>query len=97
MSLGWASLYVFLNIIFRKQFWISIILCFFFGTGIIIIGAGAVLGNSAILNIFLYGSSVSACLSSGILSLLTCLVVSVAWAVIYNVVGTNILNKTDVY
>jgi len=97
MSLGWASLYVFLNIIFRKQFWISIILCFFFGTGIIIIGAGAVLGNSAILNIFLYGSSVSACLSSGILSLLTCLVVSVAWAVIYNVVGTHILNKTDVY
>jgi len=97
MSLGWASLYVFLNIIFRKQFWISIILCFFFGTGIIIICAGAVLGNSAILNIFLYGSSVSACLSSGILSLLTCLVVSVAWAVIYNVVGTHILNKTDVY
>ena len=97
MSLGWASLYVFLNIIFRKQFWISIMLCFFFGTGIIIIGAGAVLGNSAILNIFLYGSSVAACLSSGILSLLTCLIVSVAWAVIYNVVGTHILNKSDVY
>ena len=72
-------------------------LCFFFGTGIIIIGAGAILGNSAILNIFLYGSSVSACLSSGILSLLTCLIVSIAWAVIYNVVGTHILNKTDVY
>ena len=97
MSLGWAGLYVFLNIIFRKQFWISIISCFFFGTGILIVGAAAVVGNSAILNIFLYGSSVSACLSSGILSLITCIIVSVAWAVIYNVVGTHILNKTDVY
>ena len=97
MSLGWAGLYVFLNIIFRKQFWISIISCFFFGTGILIVGAAAVVGNSAILNIFLYGSSVSACLSSGILSLITCIIVSVAWAVIYNVVGTRILNKTDVY
>ncbi len=97
MSLGWASLYTFLNVIFRKYFGISIVSSFFFGTGILIIGAGAVLGNSAILNIFLYGSSVSACLNSGILSLLTCLVVSGIWAVIYNVVGTHILNKTDVY
>ena len=97
MSLGWASLYVFLDIIFRKQFWISIILCFFFGTGILIIGAAAVLGNSAILNIFLYGSSVASCLSSGILSLLTCIIVSIIWAGIYNMVGTHILNKTDVY
>lgn len=97
MSLGWASLYVFLNIIFRKHFWISIALSFFFGTGILIIGASAILGNSAILNIFLYGSSVSACLSSGILSVLTCLIVSCSWAVIYNVLGTHILNKSDVY
>ena len=97
MSFGWASLYVFLNIIFRKQFWISIASSFFFGTGILIIGAAAILGNSAILNIFLYGSSVAACLSSGILSLITCLVVSVSWGVIYNVIGTHILNKSDVY
>ena len=97
MSLGWASLYVFLNIIFRKYFAISIALCFFFGTGILIIGAGAVLGNSSILNIFLYGSSVFACLSSNFLTVLICLVVSVAWAVIYNILGTHILNKSDVY
>ena len=97
MGLGWASLYVFLNIIFRKYFWISIISCFFFGTGIIIIGAGAILGNSPILNIFLYGSSVYACLSSNILAILTCLAVSLAWSVIYNMLGTHILNKTDVY
>ena len=97
MSLGWASLYVFLNIIFRKNFWISIVSSFFFGTGILIIGAAAILGNSAILNIFLYGSSVFACLSSNFLSVLICLVVSVCWAVIYNMLGTHILNKSDVY
>ena len=97
MSLGWASLYVFLNIIFRKYFAISIASSFFFGTGILIIGAGAILGNSSILNIFLYGSSVAACLTSGILSVVTCLIVSVSWAVIYNILGTHILNKSDVY
>ena len=97
MSLGWASLYVFLNIIFRKHFWISIASSFFFGTGILIIGAAAILGNSAILNIFLYGASVFACLSSNFVSVLICLLVSVVWAVIYNLLGTYILNKSDVY
>lgn len=97
MSLGWASLYVFLNVIFRKHFWISIASSFFFGTGILIIGAGAILGNSAILNIFLYGSSVFACLSSNLLSVLICLIVSICWTVIYNMTGTHILNKSDVY
>jgi len=97
MSIGWASLYTFLNIIFRKYFGISIASSFLLGTGILIIGAGAIVGNSPILNIFLYGSSVNACLSSGIISVLTCLVVSIAWAVIYNLVGTHILNKSDVY
>ncbi|MBQ8761993.1 MAG: ABC transporter permease, partial [Clostridia bacterium] len=97
MSLGWASLYVFLNIIFRKYFAISIASSFFFGTGILIIGAAAILGNSSVLNIFLYGSSVAACLSSGILTVLTCLIVSISWAVIYNILGTHILNKSDVY
>lgn len=97
MSLGWASLYVFLNIIFRKYFAISIASSFFFGTGILIIGAAAILGNSSILNIFLYGSSVYACLSSNILTIIVCLVVSVVWSVIYNMLGTHILNKSDVY
>lgn len=97
MSIGWASLYTFLNIIFRKFFGISIASSFFFGTGILIIGAAAIVGNSPILNIFLYGSSVYACLSSNIVTLVVCIVVSVVWAVIYNVLGTLILNKTDVY
>lgn len=97
MSLGWASLYVFLNIIFRKFFAVSIASSFFFGTGILIIGAAAILGNSSILNIFLYGSSVYACLSSNFLTVIICLVVSICWTGIYNVLGTRILNKSDVY
>ena len=97
MSLGWASLYVFLNIIFRKYFAASIASSFFFGTGVLIVGVAAIVGNSGILNILLYGSSVFACLSSNLLSVLTCLIVSVAWAVIYNMLGTLILNKSDVY
>ena len=97
MSLGWASLYTFINIIFRSKFGISIALCFFLGTGIPIIGAAAVVGNSAALNIFLYGSSVYACLSANFLSVLVCLVCSVAWAVIYNILGSLILSKRDCY
>ncbi len=97
MSLGWASLYTFLNIIFRKYFGISIASSFFFGTGILIIGAGAILGMNPILNIFLYGSSVYACLTANALTVVVCLVCSVAWAVIYNILGTFILSRTDVY
>lgn len=97
MSLGWASLYTFINIIFRSKFGISIALCFVLGTGIPVIGAAAVVGNTPILNIFLYGSSVFACLSSNGLAILICLLCSVAWAMIYNILGTFILNKRDVY
>lgn len=97
MSLGWASLFVFLNIIFRKFFGISIASSFFLGTGILIIGIAGIFGNSSILNIFLYGSSVFACLSSNFLTVIICLVVSLSWSVIYNLLGTLILNKSDVY
>ena len=101
MSLGWASLYTFLNVIFRRYFGISVASSFFFGTGILIIGAAAIVESlkipTSFLNIFLYGASVNANLSSGIGSLLICIVVSVAWAVIYNVAGTKLLNNCDVY
>ena len=97
MSLGWASLYTFLNIIFRRYFGISIASSFFFGTGILIIGVAAVVGNSSLLNIFLYGSSVYACLTSTIVTLFVCLGISVLWAIIYNALGTYILSKSDVY
>ena len=53
MSLGWASLYTFLNVVFRRYFGISVALSFFFGTGILIIGMAAVLGSSPLLNLFL--------------------------------------------
>lgn len=97
MSLGWASLYTFLNVIFRRYFGVSIASSFFFGTGILIIGAGAIVGNSSLLNVFLYGASVYACLSSTIVTLLVCLLCSAVWAVIYNLLGTYILSKSDVY
>ena len=97
MSLGWASLYTFLNIIFRRYFGVSIASSFFFGTGILIIGAAAILGNSSILNVFLYGSSVFACLSSTPLTLVVCLVCSAVWTVIYNLLGTRLLSRSDVY
>ncbi len=101
MSFGWASLYTFLNIIFRRYFGISIASSFFFGTGILIIGAGAILKNiptlTPLLNIFLYGSSVYACLDSNIMTLIVCIICSFAWTVIYNLLGTYVLNKSDVY
>ena len=74
---------------------------FFFGTGILIIGAAAIVESltlpTSFLNIFLYGSSVNACLTSNAVTLLTCVVVSVVWAFIYNIVGSLILSKSDVY
>ena len=101
MSLGWASLYTFLNVIFRRYFGISVASSFFFGTGILIISAAAIVENLKIptpfLNIFLYGASVNANLSSGIGSLIICIVVSALWTIIYNVAGTRLLNKCDVY
>ena len=97
MSLGWASLYTFINVVLRRYFGVSIGLSFFFGTGILIIGAAAIFGNSSILNIFLYGSSVYACLTSNLTTLLTCLVVSLSWTCFYNMLGTKVLEKSDVY
>lgn len=101
MSLGWASLYTFLNIIFRKYFGISIASSFFFGTGILIIGVAAIVENLSIptwfLNIFLYGSSVNACLTSNIDTLVICIIVSSVWTLFYNILGTRILSKSDVY
>jgi len=97
MSLGWASLYTFLNVIFRKFFGVSVASSFFLGTGVLIIGAAAIAGNNSLLNIFLYGASVYACLSSNIVTLIVCAVCSAAWAFFYNVLGTYILSKSDVY
>ena len=101
MSFGWASLYTFLNVIFRRYFGISVASSFFFGTGILIIGAAAIIEAlgvpTFILNLFLYGSSVNACLTGNFGTLIVCILVSSAWALIYNLLGTHVLNKCDVY
>ena len=101
MSLGWASLYTFLNVIFRRYFGISIASSFFFGTGILIIGAAAIVEALSLptgfLNIFLYGASVNASLASTPLSLIICILVSLAWTFLYNFLGTKLLSKSDVY
>lgn len=101
MSFGWASLFTFLNVIFRRYFGVSVMSSFFFGTGILIIGVAAIVDAlglpTAFLNIFLYGASVNACLASNIVTLVICVAVSAAWTVVYNIVGTHILNNSDVY
>lgn len=97
MSLGWASLYTFINVILRKKFGVTIASSFLLGTGIIVIGFASLLGNSPALNIFLYGSSVYACLSSNFINVLVCLGISLAWALIYNILGSFILARSDVY
>ena len=101
LSLGWASLFTFINVILRKQFGISIVSSFFFGTGILIIGVAAVVEAlhlpTAFLNMFLYGASVNACLVSGFGAFITCIVVSLAWTVFYILLGTWLLNRSDVY
>ena len=101
MSFGWASLFTFLNVIFRKYFGISVASSFFFGTGILIIGVAAVVEALSLptgfLNIFLYGASVNACLASGFGALIICVIVSLAWTIIYNLGGILILKKSDVY
>ena len=97
MSLGWASLYTFLNVIFRRYFGISVAASFFIGTGIPIIGAAAIIGNNSLLNVFLYGSSVYACLSSNIVTMLVCVAISAAWTIIYNLLGSLVLSRCDVY
>lgn len=101
MSFGWASLYTFLNVIFRRYFGLSICLSFFFGTGIVIIGAAAAVQRlslpTGVLNIFLYGASVNACLTSTPMAVLICIAVSAMWFAVYNILGTVVLYRSDVY
>ncbi len=101
LSLGWASLYTFLNVIFRRYFGLSIASSFFFGTGILVIGAAAIVESLSLptwfLNVFLYGSSVNACLTSHIGTFIAACVTSIAWAAFYNLAGTYVLNGSDVY
>lgn len=56
LSVGFAALYVTINILMRRLMGLSITGCFFFGTGILIMGAAVLLKNNSALNIFLYGA-----------------------------------------
>ncbi|MCC8120767.1 MAG: hypothetical protein LIO42_01990 [Oscillospiraceae bacterium] len=97
MSLGWAGLYAFLNILFRRQFGVSIALSFFFGTGLPVISAGAEGGGSPVVNVVLYVVSRFACLCAGSATVLGCLAVSLGWAIFYNLLGCAVLARSDVY
>lgn len=97
MCFGWSAFYTFINILLRRHFAVSIILCFVFGTGIHVIVAGMIFGNSALLNIFLYGSSVYACLSATPVALIVCLACSLGWGVFYTALGSLVLSRSDVY
>lgn len=97
LSLGWSSLYTFINVLLRKRFGVAIALCFFIGTGIPVIGAAAIVGNNAALNALLYGSSVYACLTSGAAALLVAAACSLCWAIVYNAIGSVVLSHSDVY
>ncbi len=97
LSLGWAGLYTFINVILRKHFGIAIALSFFIGTGIPVIGAAAIVGNSSLLNLFLYGSSVYACLGSSVTAFFSGAIVSIVWFIFYAFLGSVILSKSDVY
>ncbi len=99
LSLGWASLYTFINVILRRHFGVAIAGSFVIGTGIPILAVGMLLGNNigSILNVFLYGASVYACLSANAITLCVCTVVSIGWTLIYNLLGSAFLAKSDVY
>ena len=97
MSFGWASLYALINIVLRRFFGYAIAGSFLLGTGIPIIGAAAVLGENATLNVFLYGSSVYACLNASLQNLIVCAAVSLAWMLVYNLIGALVLSRCDVY
>ncbi len=99
LSLGWASLYTFMNVILRRHFGVAIAASFAIGTGLPVLAAGMLLGNTfgSVLNVFLYGSSVYACLSANVLTLGICGAISVGWAVVYNLLGSAVLARSDVY
>ncbi len=97
LCLGWAGLYTFISVIFRRKFGFSIALCCFFGAGIPVIGAAALVPDTGFLNLFLYGAAVNACLTSNLRTLLVCLCISAAWAVLYNIIGSVVLSRRDVY
>ena len=96
MAIGFTLLYTALSVSFRRKFGLAITGAFFFGTGILIMGAAMILGeDSPILDMFLYGRACSACMTATPTTVVSCLAVSAIWAAVYTVVTTFILNRRD--
>ncbi len=95
VSVGFSTLYVTINVLFRRMMGLSITACFFFGTGLPIMAMAFLLGNNSWLNIFLYGSACSASLSAGITEVLVCLICSVMWSAVYMLIAVFILRHRD--
>ena len=95
MSVGFSTLYVMINLFFRRMMGLSITACFFFGTGIPIMAMAYLLGNNSWLNVFLYGSACFASLSAGVTEVLVCLICSVMWSAVYMLLSVFILRHRD--
>ena len=95
MAVGFSTLYVTINLFFRRMMGLSITACFFFGTGLPIMAMAYLLGNNAWLNVFLYGSACFASLSAGITEVLVCLICSVMWSAVYMLLSVFILRHRD--
>lgn len=96
MAIGFTLLYTALSVLFRRKFGLAITGAFFFGTGILIMGAAMVLGeDSPLLNMSLYGRACSACMTASPSTVVSCLAISVIWAAVYTLMTTFILNRRD--
>jgi len=95
MCFGWAGLYVFLNVLLRGRFFVAAVLSFLAGTGVPQTGVAGLLGTTPAWGGLLYGASANACRTSGGVTLLICAAVSLAWTLIYNVLGTASLAGRD--
>lgn len=98
LALGFSSLFVMISVLFRRLLGISIVGSFFFGTGMLVMGAAAVLasmGLESLMGVFLYGAASGASLSSTWITVIVSLACSAAWALIYTQLSTFILNHRD--
>jgi len=99
LSVGFSALFTMINVFFRRQFGFGIAGAFVFGTGMLVMTAAAGLAGTAmepLLQIFLYGSAVTANLSANVLDVFTSLVCSLAWAGVYTGVSNFILKHRDI-
>lgn len=98
LAAGFSALFTTLNVLFRRMMGLSIVGCFLFGTGMLVMGLAAVLatfGKEWLMGVFLYGAASSASLSATPLTVVACLACSLVWAFIYTQLSTFILTHRD--